>query len=92
MSKAWAGGSTRAWRRVRAFVLGRDGQRCQVGPQRRARGERDVCTVVATQGHHLDGKAAGDDPNRVVASCGPCNLAEGDVTARDPEPTVRAWW
>lgn len=30
MSRAWKVGSTRAWRRIRAAVLDRDGHRCQL--------------------------------------------------------------
>lgn len=30
MSRSWAKGSTRAWRRTRAAVLTRDGHRCQL--------------------------------------------------------------
>jgi hypothetical protein len=30
VSASWASGSTRAWRRLRAVVLDRDGHRCQV--------------------------------------------------------------
>lgn len=70
---------------MRALVLRRDGYRCQV--------KHLACTTLATHAHHLDGKAAGDDPNRIVASCMSCNLTEGDpVKGRDPEPVVRPWW
>lgn len=95
MSEAWRGGSTRRWRKLRAAILVRDGEICRVGPERAERGARDVCTYRATQVHHLDGKAAGDDPARLVASCAPCNLAEGDPTERpnsDPPATVLDYW
>lgn len=36
------------------------------------------CTIRATCVHHLDGKAAGDDPARMVASCTSCNLKAGE--------------
>ncbi|MEC3975097.1 HNH endonuclease [Amycolatopsis sp. H20-H5] len=86
MSKTWEGGSTRAWRKVRAFVLERDGYRCQV---RRDNG----CTTVATHGHHLGGReVTGDDPDFVVASCEHCNLSEGDPRAHDPAPQPRTRW
>ena len=43
MSKAWKGGSTTAWRRVRALVLARDGYRCRLALP------GGVCTGLATQ-------------------------------------------
>jgi len=95
MSDAWRGGSTRRYRKIRAMVLVRDGGRCRLGPIRAERGDRDVCTYIGNQAHHLDGKAAGDDPSRMIASCGPCNIAEGDPTERhdnDPPATASEWW
>ncbi|MHA6626900.1 HNH endonuclease [Pseudonocardia sichuanensis] len=86
MSKAWAGGSTRAHRRARAHVLERDGYRCQL----RIPG---ICTTVATQAHHTLGKAVtGDEPAHMVASCQACNLKVGDPQTLDPPPRVRQWW
>lgn len=85
MSKDWRGGSTRAWRKVRALVLARDRQRCQL----RVPG---VCTTVATEAHHVLGKALGDDPAHLVAACGPCNKHVGDPRSLDPAPTPRVWW
>lgn len=81
MSKAWAGGSTRAYRQIRERVLLRNAVenagRCTLGHL--------GCTGVATQAHHLDGKANGDDERRMVATCSHCNQVEGDPTKRgDP--------
>lgn len=74
-------GGYRAYRRARAVVLGRDGYRCRLGPTRAEQGKRDVCVRVATQAHHLDGVRAGVlDLTRMIASCKPCNIAEGDPT------------
>jgi 5-methylcytosine-specific restriction endonuclease McrA len=86
VSGAWGKGSTRAWRKTRAYVLDRDKWRCQVrGPG---------CTVYADQVHHLYGKAQGDDPAGLVASCQACNLAVGDPNqgTRDPDPRPGTLW
>jgi AAA domain-containing protein/HNH endonuclease len=67
MSRAWAGGSTRAWRKTRELVLARDGYRCQIrGPK---------CTTTATEADHIVTREAGgtDDPANLRAACGPCN-------------------
>lgn len=79
MSSNWKAGSTKGWRRVRAFVLYRDGNKCQL----RIKG---VCTVVATQVHHLVGRAvSGDDPKYLAASCRPCNLKIGEPAFQKPK-------
>ncbi|HEY0638701.1 MAG TPA: hypothetical protein VGD67_13710 [Pseudonocardiaceae bacterium] len=86
MSRAWASGSTRAWRRTRAQVLTRDGHRCQIR-------HPDICRTRANCVHHLDGRAvSGDNPDRLVAACTPCNAREGDPTCHDPAPTTRTPW
>ncbi len=79
MSRAWAGGSTHAWRVVRRQVLVRDGYRCLIkGPN---------CTIVATTADHVIPKSQGgtDDPANLRAACGPCNQSRG-AGASDPEP------
>jgi 5-methylcytosine-specific restriction endonuclease McrA len=83
----WEGGSTRAWRKIRAYVLARDQYRCQLKIE-------GVCTTFASHAHHLDGKAAGDDPARIVAACKECNLHIGDPARApsDPEPAGSTWW
>lgn len=74
MSSAWRGGSTRAWRKVRAAVLKRDGHTCQL--------RLDGCTLAADCVHHLYGRAVtGDDPAYLVASCRHCNLVVGEPAA-----------
>lgn len=103
MSRSWAGGSTRAWRTLRANILARDGYRC--------RAHRDgwcnrnpaphTCTDTAAlhgpdrgHAHHTHGRAAtGDDPRYIVAACEPCNLHIGDPTqyADPPNKAVTPW-
>jgi len=71
VSTAWAKGSTRAWRRLRARILHRDAYTCQLKLP-------GVCTGQATQVHHTVGRAiSGDDPAYLVAACAPCNLKTG---------------
>lgn len=84
MSKTWAGGSTREWRRVRAYVLDRDGHRCQL--------QLEGCTTVATDAHHTRPRElVGDDPNHVVGACESCNNRAGDPREADPAPRTCTW-
>lgn len=84
MSRSWAKGSTRRWRKVRAHVLERDGHRCRL--------MLDGCTFKATHVHHTAGRSAGDDPANLVAACEHCNLKVGDPTTTDPAPNTRTRW
>lgn len=95
MSKAWAGGSTRHWRRVRATCLalnqrpkrlgGNDG-RCTLAIP-------GVCEGRATEVHHTLGRAAtGDDPRYLAAVCKACNLHMGDPAKHEPQPKIRSRW
>ncbi|HEV2784686.1 MAG TPA: hypothetical protein VGX25_35325 [Actinophytocola sp.] len=85
MSKAWAKGSTRRWRKIRARVLARDRYRCQL--------RRPDCAGRADQVHHTLGRAVtGDDERYLVAACGPCNRGVGDPARRDPQPAPRTRW
>jgi 5-methylcytosine-specific restriction endonuclease McrA len=86
VSNSWDRGSTRAWRRIRALVLVRDGYRCQL--------KLDVCVQVATHVHHTAGRSiTGDDPRYLVAACAPCNLKLGDPTklTDPPNKPVTRW-
>lgn len=85
MSEAWKGGSTAAWRKVRAYVLQRDQGRCQL--------KLDVCKTYADCVHHLVGRAiTGDNPEYLVASCTPCNLKIGNPAKHDPPAAPRTKW
>lgn len=89
MSRAWAGGSTRAYRKTRAAVL--------VANAITHRGAcvlalPGVCAGRATQAHHVLGRGVtGDDPRYMVGACGPCNRAVGEPEP-DPEPMPRTRW
>lgn len=76
MSKAWAGGSTRAWRNLRVQVFETKGRRCVLHLD-------GVCTRTATTVHHVVPKARGgaDELSNLVPACAPCNLAVGDGPA-----------
>lgn len=84
MSKAWAGGSTRAWRKLRAEVLFRDGGLCQL--------MLEGCEVYADQVHHRKGKGISENPADLEAACGTCNNTAGDPTKADPEPEPNTQW
>jgi 5-methylcytosine-specific restriction endonuclease McrA len=87
MSRSWARGTTPAWRKLRAQILARDGGRCQIELP-------DICTREATHVHHMRGKAFGDDPRWLIASCAACNLAVGapNRAGNQPTPNPRSNW
>lgn len=77
MSRAWAGGSTRAWRRTRRAVLERDGHRCQ-----RPADDRDgPCLAPANTVGHVDPLCAGGvklaPADRLRAECAFHNYSDG---------------
>ena len=77
----WQGGSTRKWRKIRAYVLDRDAHTCQL--------RLDGCTTHATRAHHTrDRDIYGDDPEYLVAACAGCNIRTGDPVPHDPEPNA----
>lgn len=90
MSKAWQGGSTYAWRRLRARVLQQNllenQGMCVVALP-------EVCTGQADTVHHTQGRAvSGDDPRYLVATCRACNAAIGEPKRSSPQHrTVSEW-
>lgn len=101
----WAGGSSRAWRRIRLAVLERDGWRCQVPVAHRA-----PSGLVLLPGHdltsddprapthatvgHLDKRDAGgsDDPRRLRAECAAWNYSDGATYGNTKRRTPRRIW
>lgn len=82
-------GSTRAWRRLRAVILARDGHVCQI-PDYTPDGE--ICGAPATHVDHIVQRWAGgtDAPANLRAACAPCNLKRGGRL--DPyAPPSRKW-
>ena len=87
MSKGWAGGSTRAWRKYRASRLPA-GAPCEL--------RLPECTGIADTLHHLDGVKAGlipTDPTRCIPACTHCNSSTGEPTTTDvrPNPPRTDW-
>lgn len=84
MSRTWAKGSTRSWRRTRALVLlnnqATNAGRCTLQIP-------GVCTGQADCVHHTLGKAVtGDDPRHLAAACTACNLHVGDPQEQRVKP------
>lgn len=88
MSKAWAKGSTRKWRRTRQQILDANQQTNSGKCRLQIPG---VCTGTANQVHHTRGKEYGDDPAYLMAVCRECNLKVGKPET-DPPMTVLSHW
>lgn len=102
-SRNWAGGSTTAWRRLRAVVLARDGYQCRIalpGEWTNSRGRKVRCLGVANHVHHIHGKGSGcvgcaaDAPSHLMSACATCNLRVGNPqwTVINPRPAPRTHW
>lgn len=76
-------GSTRRWRRIRAFVLERDAFACRFVDETRPGG---ICGRYATHVHHIDprGRGGTDDPRKLAAACAEHNLAKGSEPGLEP--------
>ena len=94
MSRNWEGGSTHAWRKLRAAILHENTYPPPRGNQGQCRlALRGVCTGPATQVHHTLGRAiTGDDPQYLMAVCRECNLKTG-VPGRNriPHKRISTW-
>lgn len=89
MSRSWKGGSTRAWRVVRARVL-LNNQATNKGMCTLA--VPGVCTGTADQVHHVKGKQYGDDQRYLAAVCRACNLHVGAPDRKSVKPRPRSTW
>jgi len=69
------GGSTRAWRRVREYVLRRDQHTCR---RIKADTGRPCLAYATTAGHIVAVELGGTDhPDNLRAECTSCNYADG---------------
>lgn len=94
-----ARGSTRRWRRIRAYVLERDAFACRFVLDEET-GER--CGAYADHVHHIDPRARDDgsgmvdDPAKLAAACARHNLENGSTgglvaAPRDTRPARPDW-
>lgn len=81
------GGSTRAWRKLRAFVLARDGYLCQ-------RPDPHDCQGVATDAGHIVARMNGgrDTPENLRAECARGNRSEGARLRNAARAAPRVTW
>jgi 5-methylcytosine-specific restriction protein A len=92
MSRAWAAGSSRAWRKVRAYVLERDGRVCRM-----LRPDGRQCGQPATTVNHRVSLAEGGprlDPANLEAACMRCQLEDANAIRarlRGVRPVPRSW-
>jgi 5-methylcytosine-specific restriction endonuclease McrA len=98
-------GSTRRWRRIRLWVLDRDGWRCQLPPfpgetgaapapgsWAHAEVRATVCAEHAEHVDHVTPRAAGgtDHPDQLRASCARHNLERGARLEDTPTTTTHS--
>ncbi|UUW92680.1 hypothetical protein [Pimelobacter simplex] len=76
----WANGSTWRWRRVRAFVLTRDGHVCQLPVDAAGDYDLDADTVAALAPVPADP----NDPTNLRAACARHNSQRGDGSGTRP--------
>ena len=86
MSALTARGGSRAWSKIRAWVLRRDVYRCQMIRD----GAR--CNARATTVQHVVRREHGgtDALINLVAACAPCNYGERPPRGRGPAPRITA--
>lgn len=83
----WANGSTSAWKRVRKFVLARDGHRCQLPVT--AAGDYDLAADLVARTAPMP--ANPDDPSNLRAACARHNMQRGDGSGRRYQPRPTRW-
>lgn len=94
VSDSWDGGGSREWRRLRLFVLRRDGWVCQLcgeGIDRTLVWDPHHPDPRYGSVHHLLGKAFGDDPAHLVAAHLGCNKKIGKPKGGGGDPDPRPW-
>jgi 5-methylcytosine-specific restriction endonuclease McrA len=91
-SKAWARGSTRAWRRLRLAVLNRDGWTCQLCSERIDPTLRPPHPMSSAVHHTVGRRTSGDDPRYLVAAHRQCNEQAGSPERNDPRPVSSTRW
>jgi 5-methylcytosine-specific restriction endonuclease McrA len=88
VSASWAGGSTRTWRKLRMYVLNRDGFACQVLTR-----SGEACGAWATHVDHIVPLSKGGpkyDDRNCRAACSSCNLRLGArSTTPDDAPRTK---
>lgn len=88
----------RPWRRTVAYVLQRDGYRCQLaypGTWTGVHGQQLQCLGTATTADHITPRSqnGSDDPSNLRASCQPCNQhrSDGPTPTTDHDRHSRSW-
>lgn len=74
-------GSTRAWRRTRAYVLARDGWTCRTCRTPLCPRQCTPPCPTCPEAGHITPRArhGSDDPTNLIAQCRHCNLTLGDA-------------
>lgn len=90
MSASWSGGSTRSWRRLRRFVLERDGWSCQRPDDDRP---GQLCGAYADTAGHIVDKADGglDTADNLRAECRRHNYGGGAASSSQRRTRRERW-
>lgn len=91
MSKAWASGSTAAWRRLRLAIADRDGWTCQLCGEPIPRGLRRDHPRSLQIHHTRDRRLVGDNPEFLQASHRLCNQQAGQPGRDEASHDIPDW-